>query len=55
MKRLDNRIDYVKELLKKGFDFTKNESYEFKRDSAAGLRTKMNGMSYGGRELKATL
>ena len=35
MKRLDNRIDYVKELLKKGFDFTKNESYEFKRDSAA--------------------
>ena len=35
MKRLNNRIDYVHKLLKKGFDFTKNESYEFKRDSAA--------------------
>ena len=35
IKRLDNRIDYVHKLLKKGFDFTKNENYEFKRDSAA--------------------
>lgn len=32
--RMNNRIDYVHELLKKGFDFSKNESYEFKRDSA---------------------
>ena len=35
MKRLDNRISYVHELLKKGFDFTKKENYVFKRDSAA--------------------
>ena len=34
-KRLDNRIKYVHELLKKGFDFSINENYEFKRDSAA--------------------
>ncbi len=34
VERMNNRIDYVHELLKKGFDFSKNESYAFKRDSA---------------------
>ncbi len=34
MKRLANRISYVHELLKKGFDFSKKENYEFRRDSA---------------------
>ncbi len=35
IKRLDNRIKYVHELLKKGFDFSIKENFEFKRDSAA--------------------
>jgi carboxyl-terminal processing protease len=35
MQRMRNRVDYVHTLLKKGFDFSKNEEYEFKRDSAA--------------------
>jgi len=34
MERLNNRIDYVHELLKKEFDFTKNENFYFRRDSA---------------------
>ena len=35
MDRLKNRIDFVHKLLKKGFDFSKDEEYEFNRDSAA--------------------
>lgn len=34
MKRLNDRINYVHTLLKKGFDFSKKENYEFRRDSA---------------------
>ncbi len=34
-KRVNERIDYVQKLLNKGFDFSLNEKYDIRRDSAA--------------------
>ncbi|HKI77278.1 MAG TPA: carboxy terminal-processing peptidase [Ignavibacteriaceae bacterium] len=38
LERMNNRIDYVHQLLKTSFDFTKDENYQFKRDSAAWIK-----------------
>lgn len=40
MERLNNRIDYVHELLEKEFDFTINENFYFRRDSADWFKSK---------------